>query len=167
MQKPDDGGADDLIQVFTIGTSEFKTVSVKKATPTSTTDLMSSTAAGEIDFRHSSSNGVDFYRVSPEAGTPRRTCEGHELSGGDGCVSISPDSRMIVVRKGSASGGRLVFRNIESGVERSLTPEAVSARSLGFSPDSRLFAFRSPRDGRDGVYIVPWIGRLSRSSQNR
>ena len=111
---------------------------------------------GELEYVQAVDGGNDHYLVSASGGTPRKICEGRGSSGGDGCQSLSPDGILEITRKNVSGGGRIVLRNIRDGSEHQLTPEAVFEQTaLGFSPDSRLFGFRSNRDGGFGFYVGP------------
>jgi Tol biopolymer transport system component len=109
-----------------------------------------------IFFSQSVTGGNDFYAMPADGGDSTKTCEGRGDSGGDGCGLYSADGLWQATRKNVSGGGRIMLRNTRDGSERPLTPESVfeAPVSDGFSPDGRLFAFRSNRDGNWGVYVV-------------
>jgi Tol biopolymer transport system component len=145
----------DSIRVVTMGVPSAVSIPFAKAGPTSRTRVQQWTPSGEMEVVQSVSGGNDFFLLNPATHAARRICEGRGMSGGDGCRDLSPDGRWIVARKNLSEGGRSFLRNIADGSERPLTTEAVLETIVGFSPDSRLFAFRSNRDGSWGVYVVP------------
>jgi Tol biopolymer transport system component len=149
----------DQLRVLRPGSTESITIAVSKPTSQSRTTLIGWTAANDVHFSQSTTGGNDFFLVNASGGSPRRICEGRGQSGGDGCnAMISPDGRWQIVRRNVAGGGKIVLRSLQDGSERPLSREAVVETLVAFSPDSRLVAFRSNRDGADGVYVVPIDG---------
>jgi Tol biopolymer transport system component len=155
------------IQVMTVATKAPTVVPVPKTTGTGRMTLRSWTANNDIEFVQTLAGGNDIFLVSAAGGAPRKVCEGRGASGGDGCQTLSPDGSMVITRKNISGGGRIVFRSTATGTERPLTPEAVwEQTAIGFSPDSKLFAFRSNRDGAYALYVAP-VDRMPVSSPVR
>ena len=147
------------VQITTIATKASTTMAVPRAGGTGQTLLRAWTPNNDIEFQQAVPGGNDYFLVNANGGTPRKICEGRVSSGGDGCQFVSPDGQWIVTRQNESGGGRIAFRSITGASDRTLTPEAVweqTQPSPGFSPDGRLFAFRSNRDGAYGLYVVPF-----------
>lgn len=151
------------VRVVAPSTGAASEVSIPSPGPGQTTRLVAWTRANEIYFSQSVAGGNDLFLISVAGGAPHKVCEGRGPSGGDGCGGgLSPDGTIQIVRKNVSGGGRIMLRNLADGQERPLTPEAVweevafDAPSFGgFSPDGKLFAFRSHRDSAYGLYVVP------------
>ena len=151
------------VRVVAPSTGAASALSIPAPGAGQTTRLLAWTRANEIYFSQSVAGGNDHFLIGVGGGAARKVCEGRGPSGGDGCGGgVSPDGTIQIVRKNVSGGGRIVLRNLADGQERPLTPEAVweevaSDASVfgGFSPDGKLFAFRSHRDGAYGLYVVP------------
>ena len=146
----------DVIHVVTVGSKDATSISMPKAKPSYRTTLKAWTPTGQLFVSQAVEGGQDSFLIDPAGGTPKKVCEGRGASGGDGCQDLSPDGVQLILRKNVSGGGRVVLKNVKDNSERPLTPEAVLEQTaVGFSPDSRLFAFRSNRDGGYGLYVAP------------
>ena len=157
LPDPGTANATPVIRIVNVNTQAARTIQAAAlTTPASRTTLDVWTPGNLIKFRQTVVNGGDDYVVDAAGGAPRKICEGRGGFGGDGCQGLSPDGTLIITRKNVSGGGRIVLRNISTGEERPLTNEAVFEQTAGgFSSDGRLFAFRSNRDGRYAIYVVP------------
>ena len=146
------------IRVVDVGTQKATTIHTP-APPAANSNITldAFTQTNQIRFRQTVTGGGDDYLVDASgAGEPRKICEGRGGFGGDGCQDLSPDGKLLIIRKNVTGGGRIVLKHVDTGVEKPLTNEAVLEQTAGgFSPDGKLFAFRSNRDGKWGVYVVP------------
>ena len=154
---PAASAAGPAIRVVNVSSLESRLISTPPAAAsTSRTFLDAWTATNQLKFRQTVINGGDDYLVEAAGGVPRKICEGRGGFGGDGCQMLSPDGTLQVARRNVTGGGRIVLRNIATGEERPLTHEAVAEQTAGgFSRDGKLFAFRSNRDGKWALYVVP------------
>jgi len=148
------------IRVITPSTGAASEVSVPALGPGRMILVKRWTPTDEIYFSETVAGGNDLFLIGVDNGAVRKVCESRTSSGGDGCGGgLSPDGTIQVVRKNLSGGGRTVFRNLADGQERALTPAAVWEEWAdaigGFSPDGKLYAFRSHRDGAYGFYVVP------------
>ena len=145
------------IRTVDVTTREAKSIQLPApATLASRFVLQNWTSTNQIRFRQMLDEGGDDYLVDASGGTPRLSCESRGGFGGDGCQGLSPDGTLQIVRRNASGGGRIVLKNLKTGEERPLTNEAVLQQTAGgFSPDGKLFAFRSNRDGKWAMYVVP------------
>ncbi|HEX5071352.1 MAG TPA: hypothetical protein VFV78_14145 [Vicinamibacterales bacterium] len=150
------GASQDEIRIVTPGTKGTQSVTIDKPTPNSRVTVKSWTPAGEVFYSQNVNGGNDSFLVSASGGSPQKVCEGRGSSGGDGCQDLSPDGTQLILRRNISGGGRVVLKNVKDNSERTLTPEAVWEQTAlgGFSPDGRLFLFRSNREGGYGLYVA-------------
>jgi Tol biopolymer transport system component len=146
------------IHTLTIATREARALTLPQPAKSGTTTLTSWTPKDELFFSQSVPGaGNDFFLIAAGGGQARKICEGRGSSGGDGCSELSPDGTLLVTRKNVEGGGRTMLRDVTTGTERPLTTASVMEQpaGVGFSPDGRLIAFKSHRDGKWGLYVVP------------
>jgi Tol biopolymer transport system component len=146
----------DTIRIVTIATKASASIAIPKANAGSQLHVRAWTRGGEIEFLQSVPGGNDFFLVDPTGGAPRKICEGRGMSGGDPCdAHLSPDGQWQITNKKISGGGRIVLRKTSDGSEHPLTTEAALEVASGFSPDGRLLAFYSNRDGSYAEYVAP------------
>ena len=149
------------IAIASIETGERQTIRISAPPANGRNILTEWLPSDHIAFRQQvpqASN--DRFIVPANGGDVKRICEGRASSGGDGCQAITEDGRYQIVRRTVSDGGRMVFREIATGEERTLTVDSVTEQPAVLpSAAGRLVAFRSNRDGRPGVYVAP-IDRL-------
>ena len=147
------------IGVVTVQTGARRQLGMPSPAPGGRTAVFDWTPRDEIAISQSVPGlGYDNFLVPASGGTPRKTCEGRGHSGGDGCqATFSPDGTLQIIRKNLSGGGRTVLRDTVTGAERPLTLSSVfeNPDGVGFSRDGRLLGFRSHRDGKWGLYVVP------------
>jgi Tol biopolymer transport system component len=109
-----------------------------------------------IAFNELAATSNDLYLVPAAGGPVRRVSECRGNFGGDGCAAITPDGRDVILRKNESDGGRMVFRDLSTGADRTITYDSA-VEQVGVLPikNAQLLAFSSNRDGKWGVYVAP------------
>jgi Tol biopolymer transport system component len=93
-------------------------------------------------------NGSDWL-VAPAdgTGTPKRIYVQNQ----DAVVAIAPDASAVILNQ----RGQLVLDEVATGAERSVAGGIGTESAPFFSPDGKLLAFSSDRDGRWSLYVTP------------
>ena len=145
------------IAVITAASADRRVIRVPAPGPNGQTVVTDWLPGGQIAFRQFVPEGSnDRFLVPESGGEPRKICDGRGRFGGDGCGGITWDGRFQIVRQNVSGGGRTVLRDLATGQDRPLTNDAVSEQTV--QPPGRngkLLIFKSNRDGRYGIYVVP------------
>jgi Tol biopolymer transport system component len=105
------------------------------------------TAQGDILFSRSMSGERSWYLVAARGGEPRLVFAGSSVA------VITPDGRALIF---GGDSGRLLFHDLTTGVDRTITADIAGERMPILSPDGRLLAFASDRDGVWALYVTPF-----------
>jgi Tol biopolymer transport system component len=129
------------VRVVTIATGAIRSLGASGA-------VVAWTARDEILFSRSTwSGGRSWYLVAARGGEPKMVWAGYRPG------VITPDGRSLVFE---ALSGRLLFHDLTNEVERTITAVTANETMPIVSPDGRLLAFASDRDGAWAFYVAPF-----------
>jgi Tol biopolymer transport system component len=127
------------VRVVTVATGTIRSLGVSAG-------VVAWTARDEILFSRSMSGKRSWFLVAARGGEPRL------VFAGSGVGVITPDGRSLIF----SYSGRLLLHDLTNGVECTITADIAGETMPILSPDGRLLAFASDRDGAWALYVTPF-----------
>jgi Tol biopolymer transport system component len=133
------------IRIVTLATGESRTLTVSGS-------VMAWTSKDEILFsRRLAGIGTSWYRIPAAGGEPRVVLSQSAGLEGAAVGATLPDGASLIV----SQGRRLLLYHAATGAQETLTADAEDESAPVISPDGRLIAFASSRNGDDALYVAP------------
>lgn len=111
------------------------------------------TTRDQIVFSTIQGSTFSFRLMKASTGISKEICSELVAKYDSACNSISPDGAFEVISQ--LPTRRLILRDIEAGTERPIMKKPSEENYLLSSPDARLVAFASNREGDWGLYVAP------------
>ena len=131
------------VRVVTIATGTLRSLGVSGS-------VAAWTARDEVLFSRPMAGTPSWYLIAARGGEPKMVFGGSVFAGSS-VAAITPDGRALIF----AYSGRLLFHDLTTGVDRTITADIAFETMPILSPDGRLLAFASDRDGAWALYVAP------------
>jgi len=133
------------VRVVTIATGAIRSLGVSGS-------VAAWTARDEVLFSRPMAGTPSWYLIAARGGEPNMVFGGSVFAGSSFAV-ITPDGRALIF---GGDSGRLLFHDLTTGVDRTITADIAGETMPILSPDGRLLAFASDRDGAWALYVTPF-----------
>jgi len=131
------------VRVVTIATGAVRALGVSGS-------VAAWTARDEVLFSRPMAGTHTWYLIAARGGEPTMVFGGSVFAGAS-VAAITPDGRALIF----GYSDRLLLRDLTNGVERTITADIAFETMPMLSPDGRLLAFASDRDGAWALYVAP------------